>query len=75
VKAFSREFAAPYLAIALAFVPLAALRILMPAELPVLLFAAALASLGVLVAGRATLTITEAFPELGRSRVLRFVLG
>jgi O-antigen/teichoic acid export membrane protein len=75
VKAMGREFLAPFLAIALATLPLVALRILMPGDLPVLAGAAALASIGVFAAGRTRLTITKAFPELGRSRVLRFVLG
>lgn len=75
VRAFDPQYAGPYLSIALASLFLLVVRLLFSEHAMVLVAAATLASLAVLLQARATLSISETFPELGRFKVLKMLLG
>jgi hypothetical protein len=75
VRMFDPQYAGPYLSIALACLFLLAVRLLWSEHAVVLVAAAALASLAVLLHARSTLSISETFPELGRFKVLKSLLG
>jgi len=75
VGKFDLRYAGPYLSIAFACLFLLAVRLLWSERAVVLVSAATLASLAVLLQARSTLSISETFPELGRFKVLKMLLG
>jgi ABC-type uncharacterized transport system permease subunit len=75
VRAFDRQYADPYLMIGLAIVGLAVLRLGMPDAEWVLLPVVAIVIGAVFLRARATLSVTETFPELRRVPLLRTLLG
>jgi len=75
VPAFDPRFAEPYLAIAFASGALLAVRVSLSGNPYVLWAAVALATVAVLLRGRASLSIGQTFPELARVPVLRAFVG
>ena len=75
VVAFDRTYQGPYLTIAGAAVGLLAVRLLWPDNPWVVVPAAVLSSLAVYASARVSLSVSETFPELGRSPLLRRILG
>lgn len=75
MRAFDPRYASPYVLMALTTAGFLLLRVLFPDRDGVLVGAAATGSLFVLLRARATLSITETFPELARWPLLMRLLG
>lgn len=75
VRAFDLTYRGPYITMAAVALVLLATRLIWPVEAWILVPAAALGSLVVYLSARASLSVLDTFPELGRSRLLRTILG
>lgn len=75
VRALDGAYKKPYLTIAGVTMALLMVRILWPAELWILVTSIVLGSVAVFLSARVTLSISETFPELVRSPLLRKILG
>lgn len=75
VRMFDSTYARPYLTIAVGVVALAVMRTSFPDAFFALVLAVAIATLIVLRSARDTLGFSETFPELGRFRMVRVLLG
>jgi O-antigen/teichoic acid export membrane protein len=75
VHAFDASLRGPYLTIAVVAALLLATRLLWPTNPWITTLAAVLGSLVVYASARASLSVRDTFPELGKSKLLRAILG
>jgi O-antigen/teichoic acid export membrane protein len=75
VHALDGTYKKPYLTIAGVTLALLMVRLIWPDNFLLVVLAAALGSIAVFLSARVTLSISETFPELGRSPLLRKILG
>lgn len=75
VRAFDARYLKPYVTMAATFPLLAAVRVLASDALAPMAAAVALTSLAVLVSARSSLALSATFPEVGRFRLVRVLLG
>jgi O-antigen/teichoic acid export membrane protein len=75
VKAFDLAYKGPYITMALVGLALLVTRMLWHDEPWIVFPAAVVGSLAVYASARVSLSVTETFPELGRSKLLRTILG
>ncbi len=75
VKAFDLTYKGPYITMAVVALLLLVTRLTWPAEPWILVPAAVVGSLVVYFSARASLSVLDTFPELGRSKLMRTIFG